>query len=185
MEFVENLNIWFSESGATKILKHEPATLEELLDTKQMKSFDPPDQENAIFKILIVFVICHHKLQQKQYKGEWHSSFDCITNDISLNFCDLFVGTSMVSTASTVIVAIISRTIDFVVNKLKETLPLPAPSSAKENGQLKQQAKRRRRRRRIPKTGLLLDDELSDNSTYAASYFRIIQVFKLPLHMLE
>lgn len=72
----------------------------------------------------------------------------------------------MVSTASTVIVAIISRTIEFVVNKLKETLPLPAPSAAKENGQLKQQAKRRRRRRRVPKTGLLSDDELSDNSTY-------------------
>lgn len=72
----------------------------------------------------------------------------------------------MINTASTVIVALISRAIEFVTGRLKEVLPSPVESSSlsQENGDVKQKAKRRRRRRHVRKIGVLSDDELSDNS---------------------
>lgn len=64
------------------------------------------------------------------------------------------------------IVAFISRTIEYVVNKLKESLPEPIPPAVlpKENGEKMGKSKRRRRRRRILRSSLS-DDELS-NSEY-------------------
>lgn len=76
MEFVDNINIWFSETEATSILKHDPVSLSALVETKQTKPFDLPESENTVFKILIVFIICHHKLMQKQYKGIFVSYYE-------------------------------------------------------------------------------------------------------------
>lgn len=143
LEFVDNINVWFPEpGGTTSILKHDPTSLVELVETKCVRTFDLPENENTVFKVLVVFIICHHKLQQKQYK----------------------TGTSAIHSASTVIVAFISRTIEYVVKKLKETLPEPTPPiiGSKEDEEKNRKAKRRRRRRRICGTGSLTDDELSD-----------------------
>ncbi|XKL69364.1 hypothetical protein PGB90_007133 [Kerria lacca] len=148
MEFVDNINIWFSETEATSILKHDPVSLSALVETKQTKPFDLPESENTVFKILIVFIICHHKLMQKQYKG-----------------------TSMVNTASTVIVAIISRAIEFVVSKLKEILPPPEPNSVSiKNEEIKHKENKRRRRRRVLRNISLSDDEVSDSSNICENF---------------
>lgn len=74
----------------------------------------------------------------------------------------------MVNTASTVIVAIISRAIEFVVSKLKEILPPPEPNSVSiKNEEIKHKENKRRRRRRVLRNISLSDDEVSDSSKYA------------------
>lgn len=142
LEFVDNIHIWFpDEVEMTTILKHDPPSLQNLIETKQVKAFDFPENEHTVFKILVSFIICHDKLDQKQRKG---------------------VG--LTNTTTTVIVAIISRAIECIVNKIKERLPtlkVPSPNSKKSGNK---KMNRRRRRRRILPTQSLSDDELSDNS---------------------
>lgn len=69
LEFVDNVNVWFPELEATTILKHDPESLQSLVETKQPKPFDLPESEYTVFKILIIFVLCHDKLGQRQRKG--------------------------------------------------------------------------------------------------------------------
>ena len=76
----------------------------------------------------------------------------------------MIVGASSVKSSSTVIVAIISRTLEYVLNKLKEAVPMPSPPvNVVEKKNSESKAKRRRRRRRILKAKLLSDDESSES----------------------
>ena len=67
---MENINVWFpDESDTTTILKHDPTSLQDLVESKQIKAFDLPENEHTVFKILVIFIICHDKLNQRQRKG--------------------------------------------------------------------------------------------------------------------
>lgn len=74
------------------------------------------------------------------------------------------------------IVAIISRTLEYVVSRLKEAVPMPTPvvTVVEKKGHESSRAKRRRRRRRILKLETVLsDDESSESKELFGSSFEL------------
>lgn len=165
--------MWFPEIGTTSILKHDPVSLQNLVETKQTKNFDLSEGDNTVFKILVIFIICHDKLRQRQQKGTICILFCCPVNiNVSAKIIQNNPSNPGVSSdsATTIIIAIISRTIECVVSKMKEVLPpLPSVSSkctpSEEADKETQKCNRRRRRRRgLLRTVSLSEDELSEDS---------------------
>lgn len=167
---MENINVWFpDELEITTILKHDPTSLQSLVETKQIKGFDLPENEHSVFKILVIFIICHDKLNQSQRKGyclRFLFRFSIVITKYFSLLIISFTGVASTNTTTTIIVAILSRAIECIANKIRERLPiLKVPSSSSKKPE-NQKMNRRRRRRRILRTQSLSDDELSDNSTY-------------------